>query len=112
MLPFSNNIVYILFISFGIIIGASFFAGMAAVVTNNPPLKTMIDISSSIKIWAVAVALGGTLASFQIIEQGLLKGEVRDVLKQVIYIVAAVIGANIGCAVIKLLKRCANLWQG
>lgn len=110
-MPFLNNVVYSFLISFGVIVGASFFAGVAALITNQPPLKTMLDISGSIKIWAVAVALGGTFSSFQILEQGLLRGEIKAIAKQAVYILVALLGANSGCNIIKLVQRCGELWM-
>ena len=38
-------------IAFGVVIGASVFAGIGAILTDQPPLKTMLDLAGSIKIW-------------------------------------------------------------
>jgi hypothetical protein len=110
MTNFISNIFYSFFISFGVMLGACTFAGIGAIVNNHPPLKTMLDLAGSIKIWAVATALGGTFSSFQVIEEGLFKGEVRLMIKQIAYILAALIGANIGFYTLKLLERCGELW--
>lgn len=59
MFLFISNIIYSFLIAFGVIFGASSFAGFGALINNHPPLKTMIDLANSIKIWAVATALGG-----------------------------------------------------
>ncbi|KNF07511.1 sporulation protein YtrH [Gottschalkia purinilytica] len=107
---FFSNLLYTFLIAFGVVIGASFFAGIGALINNHPPFKTMLDVSSSIKIWAVAVGLGGTFSSFQIIEQGLLKGEIRSIIKQIAFIMSALVGSNLGYFVIKLLEKCGNLW--
>nr|WP_248484885.1 YtrH family sporulation protein [Tepidibacter aestuarii] len=107
---FINNLIYTFLIALGVIIGASFFAGIGALINNHPPLKTMIDISSSIKIWAIAVSLGGTFSSFEIIEQGILKGEIKSVVKQLAYIMSALTGANLGYLIIKLLWKSGKLW--
>lgn len=109
-MPFLNNVLYNFLIAFGIIVGASTFAGIGAIINDHPPMKTMIDIADSIKIWAVAVALGGTFSSFEIIEQGLFKGEVKSIIKQVVYILIALVGANAGCSFIKLLQKCGETW--
>lgn len=110
MREFLNNTIYNFLIAFGVITGASLFAGVAALVNDHPPLKTMLDIADSIKIWAVAVALGGTFSSFEIIEKGLLNGEVKSIIKQAIYVVMAVIGANAGFNFVKLISRCGEVW--
>jgi len=97
-----NNIVNHFLISFGVVVGASVFGGVGAVITNDPPLKAMLDIASSIKIWAVAVTLGGTFSSFAVIEKGLFEGEFKSIVKQAIYVLAALLGANTGYNAIKL----------
>lgn len=110
MSVFLCNIIYSFLVSLGVILGASLFAGIGALVNNHPPLKTMLDLAGSIKIWAVAVALGGTFSSFEVIDKGILKGEVRSIVKQIVYILTAILGANTGFSLIKLLKRCGELW--
>lgn len=110
MVNFFGNILYNFLIAFGVIVGASVFAGLGAVVNNHPPLKTMLSVANSIKIWAVALALGGTVNSFQVIDEGLWRGEIKSVIKQVTYILVALLGANVGYSLIKLLQRCRNLW--
>ncbi|NMA65234.1 MAG: sporulation protein [Clostridiaceae bacterium] len=98
-------------IAFGVVLGASIFAGIGAVITDNPPLKTMLDLAGSIKIWAMAVALGDTFSSFAVIEKGLFKGEFRSIIKQAISVLTAIFGANTGYYFIKLIQRCSKLWQ-
>ncbi|EOD01749.1 hypothetical protein L21TH_0175 [Caldisalinibacter kiritimatiensis] len=111
MCDFFSNLLYNFLIAFGVIVGASVFAGMGAIVNNHSPVKTMISVASSIKIWAVAVALGGTFSSFQAIEKGLLKGEIKSVIKQILYIMTALIGANLGYSFIKLIQRWSKIWM-
>nr|WP_207751255.1 YtrH family sporulation protein [Anaeromonas frigoriresistens] len=107
---FLSKITYNFFIAFGVMLGACFFAGFAALILNHPPLKTMIDIGKNIKIWAIAISLGGTFSSFQILEQGLLRRELLTLIKQIAYIVSALIGANCGYALLKYLRRISELW--
>lgn len=97
-------------IAFGVVFGASIFAGIGAVITNHPPLKTMIDLASSIKIWAMAIALGDTFSSYAIIEKGIFEGEFKTIIKQAIYVLTALLGANTGYSVIKLIQKAGDLW--
>jgi hypothetical protein len=108
---FISNLFYSFFIAFGVMLGASAFAGLGAIINNHPPLKTMFDLASSIKVWAVATALGGTFSSFEVFEEGIFRGEIRLLTKQILYILAALIGANMGFHVVKLLQRCGQLWS-
>ncbi len=98
-------------VAFGVVIGASIFAGIAAIITNHPPLKTMLNIAGSIKIWAMAIALGDTFSSFAAIEKGLFEGEFKSIIKQAIHVLTALLGANMGYSVIKLIQRCGELWH-
>lgn len=107
---FISNTIYNFLIAFGVITGASIFAGIAALINDHPPLKTMLDIAGSIKIWAVAVALGGTFSSFEVIEKGIFKGEIRSIIKQAICVVVALMGANVGFNFIKLISKCGEVW--
>lgn len=108
---FWNNLVLNCFIAFGVIVGASICAGLAAIVNNHPPIKTMVNVADSLKVWAVAVALGGTFQSIEVLDQGLLRGEIRSIAKQLVYIISALIGANAGYGLIMLIKTCGQLWD-
>ncbi len=111
MSDFYSNLINNFLIAFGVIIGASVFAGIGAIITNHPPLKAMLDLAGSIKIWAMAVALGDTFSSFAVIEKGLFQGEIKSILKQAIYVLTAILGANTGYFFIKLIHRCGVLWH-
>lgn len=111
MSDFISNLINNFLIAFGVIIGASIFAGIGALITDRPPMKTMLDIADSIKIWAMAIALGGTFSSFKAIEKGLFHGEIKSIIKQALHVLTAIFGANTGYAFIKLLHKCGELWH-
>lgn len=110
MISFITNMIYSFFIAFGVIIGASAFGALAAIINNQPPLKAIVDLAGSIKIWAVATALGGTFSSLEVLDDGVFKGEIRLLMKQLIYILVALLGANAGFYLVKLLHRCGQIW--
>lgn len=110
MSDFISSVIYSFFVSFGVIVGGSSFVGVAALINNHPPFKTMVDLADSIKIWAVATALGGTFSSFKLIEEGLFRGEMVSLAKQIVYILAALIGANLGVRFVKLIQKCGHIW--
>lgn len=107
---FCTSLIQNFLISFGVVVGASIFSGIGAIITNHPPLKTMLDVAASIKIWAIAASLGGTFSSFAVIEKGLFEGEVKSLIKQGIYILIALAGANFGYGFIRLLQGCSDIW--
>lgn len=107
---FYTNVIHNFLIAFGVVIGASVFNGIGAIITDNPPLKAMIDIARSTKIWAVAVALGGTFSSFDVIDKGLFAGDFKALIKQALYVLIALLGANFGYTFIRVIQRCGQIW--
>ncbi len=110
MSSFYNSIIQNFLIAFGVVTGASLFSGLGAVITNQPPCRVMLEVAGSIKIWAIAASLGGTFSSFAVIEKGIFEGEVRTLIKQALYILISLTGANTGYEFIKLLQRCGAIW--
>lgn len=108
---FFTSIIRNFFVAFGVVIGASVFAGISAILTNKPPLEAMMDIAGSIKIWAMAIALGDTFSSFKAIEKGLFQGEFLSIIKQGIHVVTALLGANAAYGYIRLIQRFGALWR-
>ena len=110
MSSFYSSVVQNFLIAFGVVIGASLFSGLGALMTNAPPLKVMTDVAGSIKLWAIAASLGGTFTSFVVIEKGLFEGEIKTLIKQAFFILISLTGANVGYEFIRLLQRCSNIW--
>ncbi len=110
LMTFYSSVVQNFLVAFGIVIGAGIFSGIGAIITNNPPYKAMIEAAASIKIWALAASLGGTFTSFTVIEKGLFDGEVKTLLKQAIFVLISLSGANIGYGFIKAIKICGDIW--
>lgn len=108
-MTFYQNMLYNFFISLGVIIGGSVFGGLAATFSGHPPLKTMLDLCDKIKIWAIIVALGGTFPSFKVLEVGIFNGEIRGLVKQVIFILSALVGAHIGYRLIFFFEGSGKL---
>ena len=110
MSSFYSSIIQNFLIAFGVVIGASLFSGLGAIITNNPPYKVMVEVANTVKIWAIAASLGGTFSSFTVIEKGIFDGEIRTLIKQALYVIISLTGANIGYEFIKLLQRCGVIW--
>lgn len=97
---FEHKIVLIFFTALGIMLGSVMIGSLAAVIVREPPVSVMLKLSRDMKIWAIAAAIGGTFSTFEIFESGLFSGEVRAVVKQLLYIMSALAGTQAGHSLI------------
>jgi len=104
MEAFPNKMVLIFFTAMGIMLGAAMVGSFSAVLFREPPVGTMLKLAKEIKIWAIVAAIGGTFSTIEILESGLFQGEVRAVIKQIIYIVTALGGTQTGYYLLLLLS--------
>ncbi|MCF6138210.1 YtrH family sporulation protein [Pseudalkalibacillus berkeleyi] len=100
----STNIIYF-FVAFGIIIGGCLIGAIGMMFVGRPPFQSMILLSKSLKIWAIVAAIGGTFDTIDKFESSLFSGSILEVINQCIYIIAALIGANTGEAVIRWMTQ-------
>lgn len=100
MASFGQRILLVFFTSLGVVLGASLVGSLAAVLTGQPPIKTMLKLAYEIKIWAIVAAIGGTFTTIEILESGIFEGQVMAVIKQLLYLVSAFTGAQLGYSLI------------
>jgi len=93
---FEHKLVLIFFTALGVMLGAVLVGSLAAVLVGEPPAAVMLRLARDMKIWAIAAAIGGTFSTFEIFESGLFSGEIRAVVKQVLYIVSSLAGTQAG----------------
>lgn len=101
---FFNKTILVFFTALGIILGAALVGALAAVLVREPPVGTMLKLAKEIKIWAIVGAIGGTFSTFEVLESGFFQGEVRAVIKQLIYIFSALTGTQIGYYLLLILS--------
>ncbi|QKS72043.1 YtrH family sporulation protein [Paenalkalicoccus suaedae] len=93
------------FVAFGVIVGGSFLGGIGAYLIGKPPLTIMNDLATTLKIWALVAAIGGTFDAISTIERGIFEGTHADIVKTSIIIVAALFGAHSGSVFIQWLTQ-------
>jgi len=100
MSKFASDVTLLFFVALGVVVGGALSAAIAAVVTGQLPMSTMKTVAERLKLWAAVAALGGTFYTLQALEAGFLDGQLRNVARQVLYIVAAFAGAQLGLIII------------
>lgn len=96
------------FIAFGVVLGAAMLAGMAALFLWVSPQETMLNIAGRIKIWAVVVAIGGSIDPIRVIEANVMEGFLSPALQQVFYILCAFLGAHLATELVNWMCRNAG----
>ncbi|MFD2705287.1 MULTISPECIES: YtrH family sporulation protein [Salibacterium] len=102
---FAGTLVMDFFVAFGVIIGGSLIGGMGALLIGKPPLSTIHDLASGLKIWALVAAIGGTFDAITSLERGLFAGTHADMYKTIAMICAALGGANTGTLIIQWITQ-------
>ena len=103
MSPFFTTIIQYFCVAFGVVLGGSLLGGIGAVLTLSPPIFTMNQLADKLKIWALVAAIGGTIDPIRAIENDFLDGQFPQVVKQILYIASAFIGAQIGSTLVHWL---------
>ena len=98
------QVILTFFVAYGIVIGGSISGGIGSFLSHRPPLVTMLELANQLKIWGLVGALGGTFDSFLQIEKIFL-GNLTPVLKQLILILTAFVGAHAGTITIHWLVQ-------
>ncbi|WP_096190714.1 YtrH family sporulation protein [Evansella halocellulosilytica] len=93
------------FVAFGVIIGGTIIGGIGAYLIGKPPLSVMYDLASSLKIWALVAAIGGTFDAISTLERGIFEGTHADIFKTLLMIFAALSGAHTGTVIIQWLTQ-------
>jgi len=91
------------FVAMGVVIGGSFFGALISLLLGQPPIHTLRVLAEQLKIWGLVAALGGTFDSFRILESGVFEGEINILIKQILYIGSAILGAHIAYLLIQWL---------
>ncbi len=97
--PFGAQMILTFCLAFGVVLGGSVLGSLGGLLTGFPG-RTMWRLAGQLKPWAVVAALGEDVAAFWYLEQGILKGQILDLGKQVLLLLAAFAGAQLGAYLI------------
>src|SRR5699024_2254426 len=70
---FFAGFIHCYFIAFGVVIGGAIIGSIGSFATGNPPISAIHRIAKSLRIWAIAAAIGGTFDAIATFERGFLK---------------------------------------
>jgi hypothetical protein len=99
-----QKIVLVFFTSLGVLLGGALIGSIGGTLTHQSPIKVMYELAEDIKLWAVAAAIGGTFSNLRILEGGFMEGKLSLVAKQLIILMVAFLGAQLGIWIITILS--------
>jgi hypothetical protein len=102
---FFERVIISFFVAFGVLIGGALIGGIGAFLVNQPPMHKIYTLSDSLKIWALVAAIGGTFDTFTNIERGFFEGTHLILIKQLVFILSAMAGAQTGAMIIHWLTQ-------
>ncbi|WP_152397300.1 YtrH family sporulation protein [Paenibacillus guangzhouensis] len=105
MESFATKAILDFFIAFGIVLGGAMLGGIGAVIALQPPTLTMLNVAKSLKIWALAAAVGGTIDPLRVIESNFYLGNISPAVKQILYIICAFLGAHLATELVAWICR-------
>ena len=102
---FFVSFIHCFFIAFGVMVGGTILGSIGSFLTGDAPLHAMNRIAKSIKIWAIVAAIGGTFDAIENFQKGLTDGSTFDLFKQVLYILAAMMGVKAASIIISWITN-------
>lgn len=95
-------------VAFGVVIGASILSGMISMLTLQPPSYAIQETAEKMKIWAVVASIGGTIDPFREMEVNFIESQYSGVIKQILFIISAFMGAYLGAKLMDWLAMGGN----
>lgn len=100
-MSFLAMIIIDFFVAFGVVLGGCLLGGLGAFLIGEPPISFMTTLAGKIKIWAVVAAIGGSVDTLSAIERGFLGGAPGEIIKPILFIISAFLGAHVAFLLIR-----------
>jgi hypothetical protein len=110
-MTFIGNLTIDFFVAMGMVLGGSLLGALGAQLMHSAPLVIMLRLSDQLKIWAMVSALGGTMDTLRIIQDGVLYRALNPLGKQIAYLIAAFVGCQIGALMIRWIAAGDASWR-
>lgn len=100
MAEFVRELAIAFAVSLGMVAGGALAGALVVLLFGGLPMETMVSLAQRLKLWAIVAALGGALVTLQMLETGLVQGEITKLLRQLILLGAAFAGAHLGSVLV------------
>lgn len=83
-------------VALGVTVGGTLSGAAASLLLGGHPIDRLRFLSDEMRLWGILVAMSGSFEPLRGLELGLFAGQGRVLLRQVLFLLAAMVGAHIG----------------
>jgi hypothetical protein len=83
-------------VALGVTLGGSLSGAAASLLVGGHPMDRLRFLADEMRLWGILVAMSGSFEPLRGIEQGIFAGQGRALLRQVVLLLVAMLGANLG----------------
>lgn len=100
MADFARELAIAFAVALGMVAGGALSGALVVLLVGGFPMDTMAALAQRLKLWSTVAALGGALVTFQMLETGLVQGELAKLARQLLLLGMAFAGAHLGSVLI------------
>lgn len=82
-------------VALGVTLGGSLSGAAASLLVGGHPMDRLRFLADEMRLWGILVAISGSFEPLRGLEMGLFAGQGRVLLRQVSYVLTAMVGANV-----------------
>lgn len=83
-------------IALGVTVGGSLSGAAASLLMGGHPMDRLRYLAEEMRLWGILVALSGSFEPLRGLQQGLFGGQGRIMVRQILFLLAAMAGASLG----------------
>ncbi|MFZ5814782.1 MAG: YtrH family sporulation protein [Bacillota bacterium] len=83
-------------VALGVTLGGSLSGAAASLLVGGHPMDRLRFLADEMRLWGILVAVSGSFEPLRGIEQGIFAGQWRALPRQVLFLLVAMLGANLG----------------
>lgn len=83
-------------VALGVTVGGTLSGAAASLLLGGHPIDRLRFLSDEMRLWGILVAMSGSFEPLRGLELGIFSGQGRVMLRQILFLLAAMVGAHLG----------------
>lgn len=94
--PLAGQLLSNFLVALGVTLVGSLGGATASLLVGGHPIDRLRYLADEMRLWGVLVAVSGSFEPLRNIGQGLFAGQTRLLVRQILFLLVAMLGAHIG----------------